>query len=207
MKCLWTASINCSLDGLGLASCLAIAELNIIGTVDSRPLIWESKLYLRDWSGANISTAQSVLACSGQLSAEFIINTSAKMQRYKLQKQCGANIVEQWLRLKLHWGIDIDYCGMIVEFQPNDSKHTTQGRKSHRVSSWGRGNRCLGVGVTWHWAAERFSVESPMLSAPWPLCLWWLCVIGCCKKEGNIIDTWQSCRTRLGNKKLCFWLG
>jgi len=133
MKCLWTASINCSLDGLGLASCLAIAELNIIGTVDSRPLIWESKLYLRDWSGANISTAQSVLACSGQLSAEFIINTSAKMQRYKLQKQCGANIVEQWLRLKLHWGIDIDYCGMIVGFQPNDFKHKTQGSKSHTV--------------------------------------------------------------------------
>ena len=133
MKCLWTASINCSLDGLGLASCLAIAELNIIGTVDSRPLIWESKLYLRDWSGANISTAQSVLACSGQLSAEFTINTSAKMQRYKLQKQCGANIVEQWLRLKLHWGIDIDYCGMIVGFQPNDFKHKTQGSKSHTV--------------------------------------------------------------------------
>lgn len=101
--------------------------------VDSRPLIWESKLYLQDWNGANISTAQSVLACSGQLSAELTLNASAKMQRYKVQKQYGADIVEQWLRLKLHSGIDIDYCGMIVGFQRNDFKHTTQGSKSHTV--------------------------------------------------------------------------
>lgn len=71
-KCLWTASTNCSLDGLGLASCSARSQNTIFMVYFySTGGAWSGNDYLRDWSDANISIMQSFPVCSGQLSANF----------------------------------------------------------------------------------------------------------------------------------------
>lgn len=150
---------------------------------------WSGNDYLRDWSDANISIMQSFPACSGQLSANFTVKASATTTTSSWRTHnVTANSRDLVQILQRLWQSKVTvtlthitgkWLGCYKQWLLQAQKPRKQ--KSHRVSPWGGRKWRLGVGITRHGAAEGFGLEPSMLPAPWPLWLWWLCVIGCCK--------------------------